>query len=202
MKNKILPALFLLLSFTATSVGAATISGARQTLRQVSVAATSLRDPVDVRISLEGDTLLAEFEVRTAEINAKKVLEKNEYPYQYDVVELFVSVTGANAKNLPYYEFELSPYDQTFQVIIKDPKKPFIEGVDLGLQHSVKRTTLGWTGEMRIPLKKLGWQGDPRTLTGNAYAILGKSPRSFWSLFLPKQDKPRFHKPEFFKPLL
>lgn len=174
--------------------------GDPQVLHLVSTLPTSLQNPVDVRFALEKDTLIAEFEVRTPEIYARETLGKGEYPYQRDVVELFIAVRG-NSTNLPYYEFELSPNDQSFQVLIKDPKKLFVEGIDLGLKHSVTKTETGWIGELRIPLKPLGWKGDPKKITGNAYAILGKPPRSFWSLYLPKQMKPQFHSPQYFQPL-
>jgi hypothetical protein len=106
-----------------------------------------------------------------------------------------------DSRNLPYCEFELSPYNQSFQVFIRGPKKGSVEGVDLGLTHSVKITENGWIGELRIPLKKLGWKGKKSTIIGNAFAILGKPPRSFWSLYLPKQTKPKFHLPQYFQPL-
>lgn len=161
-----------------------------------------LESPVSVQIHLEGRLLIADFDVRSETINASPVLGPNEYPYQQDVVELFLSVAG-NQNSLPYYEFELSPYDNTFTVRVDDLKKPFAENLDLGLQHSVVRTESGWTAHMAIPLDQLGWDGDANKLVGNAYSILGvKGGRKFWSLFLPVQKKPNFHKPEFFKSLL
>ena len=54
---------------------------------------------------------------------------------------------------------------------------------------------------MEIPLKELGWKGNPATITGNAFAILGaKGVRRFYSAYLPRQRKPNFHQPSFFKP--
>jgi hypothetical protein len=56
---------------------------------------------------------------------------------------------------------------------------------------------------LKIPLKPLGWDGDPKTIRGNFYSILGPAPqRSFWSSFLPKAAKANFHQPQFFQPLL
>jgi hypothetical protein len=69
--------------------------------------------------------------------------------------------------------------------------------------HSASRNGTGWEAEMRIPLKPLGWDGDPMKVTGNAFAILGSSEhRSYWSLFLPRQVKLDFHKPRYFERIL
>lgn len=164
---------------------------------------STLNSPVTVQLSLEGKTLWADFTVKTPEIYAKPLLGPKEYPYQKDVVEVFVSVAGMDSEHLPYYEFELSPYDQTFEVKINDPHKRFIEGVHMGLLHSVKRSSMGWTARMGIPLANLHWDGNPAKIIGNAYSVLGQSPeRSYWSLFLPREAKPNFHRPEFFQPLL
>jgi hypothetical protein len=54
---------------------------------------------------------------------------------------------------------------------------------------------------MEIPLKDLDWNGDPATIVGNAFAIIGTSgERRFYSAYLPQQQKPNFHQPSFFKP--
>jgi hypothetical protein len=132
-------------------------------------------------------------------LNAKKVFAPGEYPYQFDVVELFVTFS---ATGFPYYEFEVSPYNQTFQVRIVSAKQ-HQEGVDLGLVSSATISPPGWTAELKIPLKPLGWDGDPNNIRGNLYSILGPSQeRSYWSAFLPRAKKANFHQPQYFKPLL
>lgn len=189
--------------FMMSSIAHAADCGSeRQSLNLAYPAQSALTAPVDVQFHLDGDNLVAQFEVRAETINAKPVLGPNEYPYQADVVELFVSVAG-NAEPLPYYEFELSPYGNTFEVRVDSLKKRFAEGLHMGLQHQVIRSDKGWQATLVIPLRNLGWSGDVAAIRGNAYSILGKSPnRSFWSLYLPQQTKPNFHKPEFFKTLL
>lgn len=163
---------------------------------------SALRAPVQVQFALENDVLVANFEVRTPTINAKPELGPGEYPYYFDVVELFVSVEN-QPEPFPYYEFELSPYNQSFDVRIDDLKKPFDYNVNVGAEHEATRVPGGWKGQIAIPLKNLNWKGDPRHIVGNAYAILGKNPeRSYWSLSLPPEAKPNFHEPRFFKPLL
>jgi len=166
-------------------------------LTLVAPAKSVLKKPVQAKVLLAGDVLTASFSV-SAPLNAKKTLGPKEFPYMFDVVELFVTVSETG---FPYYEFEVSPFNQNFQVkIVKG--KPFQEGVDLGLMSSAKIVPGGWTAEMKIPLKPLGWDGDPGKIRGNLYSILERKPRSYWSSFLPKAKKPNFHQPQFFQPLL
>jgi len=152
-----------------------------------------------VHVSLADDALIARFSVSAPSLNAKKVLGPNEYPYQFDVVELFVTFSDSG---FPYYEFEVSPYNQTFQVKIVSTKD-HQEGVDLGSTSTAAMVTGGWNAELAIPLKPLGWDGDPSKISGNLFSILGQwRARGYWSAFLPKAAKANFHQPQYFKPLL
>ena len=168
-------------------------------LTLVSPAKSVLKKPVEVRALLAGDILTASFSVSSPALNAKKVLGPRQYPYMFDVVELFVTFSETG---FPYYEFEVSPYNQTFQVRIVSRTR-HQEGVDLGLVSTATLRTGGWSAELKIPLRSLGWDGDPAKIRGNFYSVLEQSPRrSYWSSFLPKAKKPDFHLPQFFKPLL
>ena len=168
-------------------------------LSLVAPASSALRNPVRATAELADDILVARFSVATPSLNAKKVLGKDEYPYQFDVVELFVTLSPTG---FPYFEFEVSPYNQTFQVRINSAKE-HLEGVDLGLTSTAQILAGGWNAELKIPLKTLGWDGDPDKVRGNFYAILGQGrQRSFWSAFLPKAAKANFHQPGHFRPLL
>jgi hypothetical protein len=168
-------------------------------LSLVAPATSALKNPVEAHVSLSDNALIARFSVSTPSLNAKKVLAAGEYPYQFDVVELFVTFSDGG---FPYYEFEVSPYNQTFQVRIVSAKK-HQEGVDLGLTSTAAIVTGGWDAELKVPLKPLGWDGDPSKIRGNLYSILGQGrARSYWSVFLPKAAKPNFHQPQYFKPLL
>jgi hypothetical protein len=167
-------------------------------LSLVTPAKSALRKPVQVKASLAGDILTVSYSVSAPSLNARKVLGPQQHPYMFDVVELFVSFSDTG---FPYYEFEVSPYNQTFQVrIVSHTQRQ--EGVDLGLNSTAAIRKGGWTAELKIPLKPLGWDGDPRKIRGNFYSILGRAPRSYWSSFLPKAKKADFHQPQFFQPLL
>jgi hypothetical protein len=169
-------------------------------LSLVAPAKSVLKNPVQVRPSLAGDTLTASYSVSAPSLNAKKILGPQQFPYMFDVVELFVTFSETG---FPYYEFEVSPFNQTFQVRIISHAQPFQEGIDLGLVSAAKIVPGSWTAELKIPLKPLGWDGDPGKIRGNFYSILERAPkRSFWSSFLPKAKKANFHQPQFFQPLL
>ena len=162
-------------------------------LSLVTPATSALKNSVQVRISLSDDALLARFAIASPSINAKKVLAAGEY-----VVELFVTSSDSG---FPYFEFEVSPYNQTFQVRIVGAREHH-EGVDLGLASTAEIARGGWTAEMKIPLKLLGWNGDTAKIRGNLYSVLGEGKRrSYRSAFLPKAARANFHQPEYFKPL-
>jgi hypothetical protein len=168
-------------------------------LSLVTPARSVLKKPVEAKASLADDTLTVSYSV-TAPLNATKVLGPKQYPYMFDVVELFVTFSETG---FPYFEFEVSPFNQTLQVKIPGAGRPYQEGVDLGLVSSATFLPHGWTAELKIPLKPLGWDGDPRKIRGNFYSILEKRPKqSFWSSLLPKARTANFHQPRFFQPLL
>jgi hypothetical protein len=169
-------------------------------LTLVAPAKSALSKPVQAKAALTEDILTVGYFVSTPSLNARKSLGAQQFPYMFDVVELFVTFSETG---FPYYEFEVSPYNQTFQVRIV-AHQPFQEGIDLGLVSRATITPGGWTAELKIPLKPLGWDGDPKKIRGNFYAILERAPkRSFWSSFLPRAaGKANFHQPQFFQPLL
>jgi hypothetical protein len=167
-------------------------------LALVAPAKSVLKRPVQASAALADDILTAGFSVSAPSLNARKVLDPQKHPYDYDVVELFLTFSETG---FPYYEFEVSPFDQTFQVKIVSHVR-HQEGVDLGLVSSATILPHGWSAELKIPLKPLGWDGDPGKIRGNFYSILGRPPRSYWSTFLPPAKAANFHQPQFFQPLL
>ena len=157
--------------------------------------------PVTVSLVRRDDTLVATFKITTRSIVAKPQLAHNEYPYQYDVVEIFVR--NAKSESPGYYEFEVSPYNQGLQVNIVKPRQEYYFGVQNGYTHSANMVAGGWEAEMRIPLASLGWDGSqPLELIGNVYAALGEGDgRVYWSLFELPGGTPDFHVPGAFRPL-
>lgn len=166
-----------------------------------------LSGPHQVTIELDRDVLIANFKVTTdpRQINGKVHLGPNEYPFQFDVVEIFISVNKFDLDDLQYFEFELSPYNENFQVLVesKNSKKKFTDRINMNIQTFTKIVDDGGIGQIKVPLKNLKWDGYPQSIMGNAFVINGHGKdRSFWSLFSPPQQKPNFHQLEFFRPLL
>jgi hypothetical protein len=160
--------------------------------------------PVSVALALQGDELTVRFDVTAASSHSNPALARDAAQWglwDWDVVELFIQ---PRANDPTYYEFQVSPLDQFFELEIFEPRKRFNKEYSSGFGHKASSRPGGWTAEMRISLAKLGWNGEATTLRGNAFAIIGggaPSPRSYWSLFLSQQQKPDFHLPEKFLPL-
>jgi Carbohydrate-binding family 9 len=167
-------------------------------LSLVAPAHSALKNSVQARATLADDALTVRFVVATPSLNAKRILGKGKYPYDFDVVEVFLTFSESG---FPYFEFEVSPFNQTLQVRIVSAREHH-EGVDLGLISTAEIVHGGWTAELKIPLTALGWSGDGAKIRGNFYSTLGKAPRSYWSTNLPKASRPNFHQPQYFKPLL
>jgi hypothetical protein len=158
--------------------------------------------PVSVAFELEKKNLVARYRIEAESIYAKPQLARSEYPYEFDVVELFVRNSAAGRSE--YYEFEVSPHNQSLQVTVIDPRQEFHFGVKNGFTHSARIVSGGWEAEMTIPLLTLGWDGGPKPdLLGNACAALGQGEkRVYWSLFELPAGKPDFHVPAAFRSLL
>ena len=170
--------------------------------------------PYQVEVStrlIEGGILEANFQVRSdfsPYVNPKLHLEYSQWGlWEWDVVELFVSCSGdadIRPLNCPYYEFQLSPLGQFFELKVFEPRKKMDQSFKSGFSHSVERFEKGnWNAQMKIALEPLGWDRRPESVVGNAFAILGESPqRTYWSRYLDSQVKPDFHLPSEFMRLV
>jgi hypothetical protein len=87
---------------------------------------------------------------------------------------------------------EVSPYNQELQVLIDKNGKFNEKWNTANFKHSatIQPDRPGWDAVMEVPLKDLAWNGEPATLAGNAFAILGaKGARRFYSAYLPPATK-------------
>jgi hypothetical protein len=183
-------------------LGQANSEATPQTLHLVFPTDGEEGEAISVRYKLTDDALIVTYEITTPDIHPE-IISDTEI-YNGNVVELFICTTARPAQMpRPYYEFEVSPYNQALQVLI-DIKGKFNEKWNTEkFRHSsaIQAARPGWDALMEIPLKELGWMGDPATITGNAFAILGaKGVRRFYSAYLPRQQKPNFHQTSFFRP--
>ncbi len=150
---------------------------------------------------------MARFEVRSSTlIHVNPSFEKdgaNWGLWDWDVVELFVSCAP---KGLPYYEFQVSPLGQRFELKIEEPRKKVDRDFKSGFMADASkrpRSPGGWDAEISVPLSVLGWDRKPESIIGNAFAILGPpKARTYWSRFLKPQKVPDFHRPKEFKSLI
>jgi len=161
----------------------------------------------EVKVAFDLDqkqsSLSVKFSVHGPVAFTNRALSKDESVWglwDWDVVELFLQ---PRADEPTYYEFIVSPLNQNFELQIFEPRKKFDKSFRSGFFHdAVVHSEKLWTAELSVPLEKLGWDGNPKSLRGNAFAILGEKPRTYWSLFLPPQMKPDFHLPSYFEELL
>ena len=120
--------------------------------------------------------------------------------WENDVVEAFVSVGEKT-----YFEFQVSPLGQYFELKVVRPREDVDRSFRSGLKWKAEIDPAGtnWKAEMVIPLKNLGWDEKPESVRGGLFAILGANEhKTYWAAFLPKQKIPDFHLPDYFRPLI
>lgn len=170
-------------------------------LNLVNPAKTSFVNPVQTHWQLDQNILRVHFEVNAPVLHKKDVYGPNDYPFQYDVVEVFIAVNDPKEHKITYYEYEITPLNQVYNL-----RLDVVEGKRIStdlpkIDARAKVEGPRWSATLNIPLDSIGWNGDVSFLRGNFYAIIGKKPRTYWSAFLPPQTKANFHKPEFFQSL-
>lgn len=170
-------------------------------LHLVNPETSSLKKPVQVHYELVNDTLNIHFRVSSPVLHNKDIYEAGDYPFKFDVAEVFITTEDTSAKKFSYYEFELTPLGQVYDLRL-DVVDGTRKGVDIEpILTAARFSDKDWSASFSLPLSRIGWDGDPTKLRANFYTIIGKNPRTYWSAFLPQQDKANFHKPEYFRPL-
>lgn len=161
---------------------------------------------INVDFRLASHILIASFDVQQAQpsyVNPALSKQSSQWGlWDWDVVELFLSVND----DPTYYEFQVSPLGQYFELEIFEPRLRFNKDFKSGFTVSVAPESNDapcWRAEMRIPLSALGWDRRLESIRGNAFAILGEGQaRTYWSAFLEPQKTPDFHLPRCFRTLL
>jgi len=114
--------------------------------------------------------------------------------WERDVVEVFVQAREGEG----YYEFQVSPLGQHFELRVFEPRARVDRDPRTGLTVGAALGDGSWRGWIAVDESLL----DPN-LVGNAFAILGSpDARSYWSLFAPPHSPPDFHQPGHFRSLL
>ncbi len=168
-------------------------------LNLVNPTSSKLKSPVQVRYEIENDHLNVYFLVNSPVLHKKEIYGPKDYPFQFDVAEVFITADDVKAQKFSYFEFEVTPLGQVYdlRLDVVDGKR---QGVDIEPVITQARYAQNeWSASFSIPLSRIGWNGDSSQLRGNFFTIIGKTPRTYWSAFLPQQPKANFHKPEFFQ---
>lgn len=160
---------------------------------------------VSFKSSIFRDDLCFEFEVRAKELftNATLPHEKPAWGlWDWDVVEVFIQ---PNLFKTDYYEFQLSPLGQFFELEIFEPRVSwndhFRSNLKVESQVEDKNDFYLWLAKLSVPKSVLGLMASTveNELKGNAFAILGSAEnRTYWSLHGPRQSVPDFHRPQYF----
>ncbi len=163
----------------------------------------TLSERVSVAFGSTQSELMVIFEVESASdyVNPELSTEGSQPGlWDWDVVEVFLQ----NPARDRYFEFQLSPLGQHFELEILEPRKRVNDQYRSSFAKQVKRiSATRWEARFRISWKALGFGAQPTQVFGNAFAILGEPERRhYWSLLTPPQEKPDFHIPKHFGPLL
>jgi hypothetical protein len=126
--------------------------------------------------------------------------------WDWDVVEAFIDLGGGR-----YFEFVASPLGQRFELEIFEPRvrtnRDFTSDFQVRVSESEPTQKSNSPGqvqvvEFEIPLQACGASGD-LNIRGGLFGIFGpKDHRVYLSAFLPFQETPDFHRPEYFRALL
>lgn len=157
--------------------------------------------------SLGTDIVSVRFEVFNEDesINSELSTEKSVWGlWDFDVVELFLGVVEQGSHEVKkYFEFQVSPLNQFFELEVTKPRVQFNKSYRSGFRHTASKNGPKWSAEMIIPFSSIGLDEDlakNKILVGNFFACLGpKERREYFSSFLPKQTQLDFHTPENFK---
>ena len=174
--------------------------------------ASNPKSLVDVEVTLkterEKEILKADFRVSTPKMNVNKKLAKGTSQHglwNWDVVEIFIASQDPFGKFSAYYEFQVSPLGQFFELEIFEARRRMNKDFKSGFQINtiIESEKPGvWDACIYIPLAVVGHKPG-NTLVGNIFACLGpEEDTQYYSAFLPPQQKPDFHLPQYFKKLI
>jgi hypothetical protein len=107
--------------------------------------------------------------------------------WNFDVVELFFRKPSDGE----YYELQLSPLSQRFQLLVFKPRESYCSPLDLNWQGCSEIIDNCWQAKMEIK-----WDGP---IKFNAHAIVGPAnKRAYYSYNAYEGEQPDFHQPKHF----
>lgn len=124
---------------------------------------------------------------------------KNWGLWNKDVVEAFLQLRKDESDlAAPYLEIQVSPLNQPFALIIKEPRKTYYAPENLKFKTEVTLIEKLWTGKMEVTLPE-NLQGD--YLYGGFFSMISIDPKEYYALNPNPESSPDFHRPELFLPL-
>lgn len=121
---------------------------------------------------------------------------KNWGLWNKDVIEAFLQLRkDPSDVKAPYLEFQISPLNQPFALIITEPRKTFFAPPILVFTSESTTTDKVWQGQIKVELPA-ELKGD--LLYGGFFSCLSHEPREFYALEPNPETNPDFHRPELF----
>jgi hypothetical protein len=121
---------------------------------------------------------------------------KNWGLWNTDVVEAFLQLRQDEQDlTAPYLEVQVSPLNQPFALVIKEPRKKFFAPAKLEMKTTTTLEGRTWkaTLEFTLPDEITG-----EHLYGGFFSCLETNPREYYALEPNPEEAPDFHRPELF----
>lgn len=147
------------------------------------------------------DFVLITFKVKALDSSFKHFYTDNKFKedyknwglWEFDVFECFL--TRSNDLN-HYLELQVSPLNQRFALMIKEPRKSFDYPSSINFSSRVDIVDkYNWQGELKVALKDI--PGTRENIYGNFCAILGED-RKCYAKNINQDSRPDFHRPDLF----
>lgn len=131
-----------------------------------------------------------------SDANFSQDYSKNWGLWNKDVIEAFLQLrSDENDLSAPYLEIQVSPLNQPFALIIKEPRKTYYAPDNLPFKTEVTLTDKLWSGKMEVTLPE-DLQGDH--LYGGFFSMIAIDPKEYYALNPNPEENPDFHRPELF----
>jgi hypothetical protein len=154
---------------------------------------------IHVTHRVEGTRVVIDFDVQSKEshVSTEFCTDKlsNWGLWDFDVVEVFIQ---KKCEKNHYLELQVSPLNQKFALLVKEPRKETIEIKSLSSDISSTQTESGFKACFEIEVADI--PGDSNEIYANFFACLGpKENRSYFALNINKEAEPDYHRPELFE---
>jgi hypothetical protein len=156
---------------------------------------------VSVDFSLQEKGIEILFQVKLEAIHVDEKFCPESYDnwglWEKDVVEVFLTRHQAGK---PYLEFQLSPLNQKFALVISRPREDYAYPQSLLVETDSELLDNHWSTRIFIPFTDIPGEGNE--LYGNFFSCLGATEkRSYFAKNINTEENADFHRPELFESL-